>query len=278
MFFCAFKASQSFQTPFRVVFLSAARLVQVHHCIMLMTRLMPRLECVKLLALILLIFHLRYHNTLSPRTVCTNFDYEFTNSKIMFPPITTGKLAHVILIVRATDKIQPASLSLNIVGEDGEVLNTTSVIPVGTSGAHFSATFSTPSVPFKLQLQGRTKGNFNFQRNSQSTVTPRHVVVKVLYARNEFTVPISGYEFTIFFAYNTGPTEVFDFKVRSTTNFEAQSSRSSARIYRDRMAFFSVRFTATPSAVRGAADRMLVTVTGRTTRVTASYLVSLMVI
>lgn len=195
----------------------------------------------------------------------------------MFPSITTGKPAHVILIVRAVNKIQPASLNLDIVEEDGKVLSTASVLPVGTSGAHFSATFSTPTVPFKLQLKGKTKKNFDFERNSQHTVTPSHVVVKVLYARNEFTVPKSGNEFTMFFAYNTGATEVFDFKVKSTSNFKAQSSRSSARIYRDRLAFFSARFTATPSAVRGAADRVLVTVTGRTTHVTASYLVSLMV-
>lgn len=59
----------------------------------------------------------------------------------MFPSITTGKPAHVILIVRAVNKIQPASLNLDIVEEDGKVLSTASVLPVGTSGAHFSANF-----------------------------------------------------------------------------------------------------------------------------------------
>lgn len=196
----------------------------------------------------------------------------------MFPSITTGKPAHVILIVRAVNKIQPASLNLDIVGEGGEVLNTTSVRSVGAGGAHFSATFPTPTVPFKLQLKGKTKKNFDFERNSQHTVTPSHVVVKVLYARNEFTVPKSGNEFTMFFAYNTGPTEEFAFKVKNTSNIEAHYPKSMAHIYRDRMAFFTVRFTATPSAVRGAADRVLVSVTGQTTNVTASYPVSLMVV
>lgn len=174
--------------------------------------------------------------------------------------------------------MQTSSLSLEILGEVGKALKTATVRPVGTGGAHFSASFITPSVPFKLQLKGKTKKNYDFERNSQSTVIPSHVVVRVLYARNEFTVPKSSYEYVMFFVYNTGATEVFDYKVKNTSKLKAQIySRSSAVVFQNRLAFFAVRFTATPSAVPGAADNVLVTVTGRTTKVSDSHLVSLMV-
>lgn len=180
--------------------------------------------------------------------------------------------------MRRADKVQAASLNLDILTEDGsEVLQTATIRAVGKGGAHFAASFATPTVPFKLQLRGKTKKNFDFERNSQSIVRPSHVVVRVLYARNELTVAKSGYEFAMFFAYNTGADEKFEFKIKDTSNFKAQYSRSSVRIYQNRLVFFPVRFTATPSAVSGTAENVLVTVTGKTSNVSASYVVSLMV-
>lgn len=195
----------------------------------------------------------------------------------LFLSFSSGKRAHVILIVRKADKLQAKSLSLAIVKEDGKVINTAPVRAVGKSGTHFSATFATPSVPFKLQLRGKTRKNFDFERNSQSTVNPSHVVLRVLYARNEFTVPKSGYEFAVFFVYNTGAAEVFDFKVVNTAAVKAPLPIKPKIIKRNRLAFFTVSFTATSLAVPGATDNMLVTVTGRTTKVSDSYVVSLMV-
>lgn len=195
----------------------------------------------------------------------------------MFLLVTTGEQAHVLLILREAGKVQTASLNLEIQSTDGKVLQTTPIKVIGTSGAHFSAAFPTPKVPFKLQLRGKTKNNFDFERSSQSTVNTSHVVVRALYARNEFTVPKSGYEFAMFFAYNTGATEVFDFKVRDTSNFKARPSRSSVLLRQNRKAVVTVHFTTTPSAVSGAADNVLVTVTGRTSKVSDSSLVNLMV-
>jgi len=70
---------------------------------------------------------------------------------------TTGKSAHTILIVKASDKIRDMSLSLDFLSKDGKVLSTTSVSPVGSRGAHFSASFSIPTVPFKLKLRDKTE-------------------------------------------------------------------------------------------------------------------------
>ena len=122
--------------------------------------------------------------------------------------------------MREADKVQSRSLSLNILHEDRMILTYNSC---PTSWNKRSALFSLlpySTVPFKLQLRGKTKKNFDFERSSQSTVHPSHVVVRALYARNEFTVPKSGYEFTMFFVYNTGATELFDFKSQGYFQFQ----------------------------------------------------------
>ena len=128
-----------------------------------------------------------------------------------------------------------------------------------------------------MQLKGKTKKNFQFERNSQSTVEPSHVVVKLMYARNEFTAPKSSYEFAMFLILNSGATEKFKFKIKETVNFKAAYSASPITIYNNGHAVVPVRFTAKSSAVPGSVDDLLVTVTGETSKVTATNIVSLMV-
>ena len=181
------------------------------------------------------------------------------------------------MIVREADKVQSSSLYLNILKEDGSVLRTASVRPAGTrSGAHFSATFATPSAPFKLQLRGKTKKNFDFERNSKITIQPSYVMVRAIYSGSEFTVPKHTNESVMFLVYNTGVTEMFDVSVEGTTVFNAHYQRSHL-FYQDRLAFIDVYFAASPLAAPGTAEGVLVTVTGRTSKATAKTVVSLMV-
>lgn len=189
----------------------------------------------------------------------------------------SGITAHVILIVSGAEKLQPSTLQLYILGTDGRRLRSTRLQKVGRDGVHFSASFATPEVPFKMQIKGNTKRDVQFERSSQSTVEPNHVVVKVLYARNEFTAPKSGYEFAMFLIINSGATEEFDFKIKETVNFEVRTSANTTMVYQYRQAVISVRFFAKRSAVPGNAEDLLVTVTGKTSGVTASEIVSLMV-
>ena len=179
--------------------------------------------------------------------------------------------------MRGAEKLQSSTLQLYILGTDGRRLHSTRLRRVGRDGVHFSASFPTPEVPFKMQIKGNTKRNFQFERSSQSTVEPRHVFVKVLYARNEFTAPKSGYEFAIFLIINSGATEEFDFKIKETVNFEVRTSANTTMVYQNRQAVISVRFFAKRSAVPGNAEDLLVTGTGKTSGVTASEIVSLMV-
>ncbi|KAL9985051.1 hypothetical protein ACROYT_G007408 [Oculina patagonica] len=215
----------------------------------------------------------------------TNVDFDFIfviPRKWMSPlPIShplVGKSAHAILIVRATDKIRSTSLNLEILSKDDKVLIKTTVTPVGTSGAHFLASFSTPTVPFKLKLRGKTKKNFNFERNSANIVHPSRVLVRVLYARSEFTVPIRGRGLVIFFVYNTDATEIFDFKVKDSSTFSATVLRSAVRVYKNRSGFFYAMFTPKSTATSGAADNVLVTATGRTSKVIVNHVFTLMVV
>ena len=181
------------------------------------------------------------------------------------------------MIVREADKIQLSSLYLNILKEDGSVLRTASVRPAGTrSKAHYSATFATPSAPFKLQLRGKTKKNFDFERNSKSTIQPSHVIVKAIYSESEFTIPKHTSESITFFVYNAGLTEMFDVSVDDTSVFNARYQRSRL-VYQDRLAIIYVYFTASPLAAPGTTRGVLVTVTGRTSKATAKTVVSLMV-
>ena len=181
------------------------------------------------------------------------------------------------MIVREADKVQSSSLYLNILKEDGSVLRTASVRPAGTrTRAHFSATFVTPSAPFKLQLRGKTKKNFDFERNSKITIQPSHVMVKAIYSASEFTVPKHTSESVMFLVYNTGVTEMFDVSVEGTSVFNAHYQRSHF-VYKDRLAFIDVYFSASPLVAPGTAEGVLVTVTGRTSKATAKTVVSLMV-
>lgn len=179
--------------------------------------------------------------------------------------------------MREADKVQSSSLYLNILKEDGSILRTASVRPAGTtSGAHFLATFATPSAPFKLQLRGKTKKNFDFERNSKNTIQPSPVMVKAIYSESEFTIPKHTSESIMFFVFNTGLTEMFDVSVDGTPMFNAHYQRSRL-VYQDRLAIIYVYFTASPLAAPGTTRGVLVTVTGRTSKATAKTVVRLMV-
>ena len=90
----------------------------------------------------------------------------------------SGKTAHVILIVRGAEKLQPSSLNLNILSTDRRHLHTNPLRQVGEKMVCISQSlFLLPRKP-----KGKTKENFQFERNSQSTVEPSHVVVKLTYA------------------------------------------------------------------------------------------------
>jgi len=215
----------------------------------------------------------------------TNVDFDFVfviPRKRMSPlPIShplTGTPAHAILIVRASHRIRSTSLSLVILSKNGAVLNTTSVSPVGTSGAHFSASFATPTVPFRLKLRGRTKKNFDFERSSHNIVHPSHTLIRVRYASHEFTVPIRGSSMVMFLVYNTGSTEMFDLKVQESSIFTASMLMSAVRVHQNRSSFLIVRFSAKSTATSGTADNVIVTATGRTSNVSVNHAFSLMVV
>ena len=80
----------------------------------------------------------------------------------------------------------------------------------------------------------------------------------------------------IFFVYNTGATEVFDLKVKDSSKFNALVLRSAVRVYKNRSGFFFVYFSA--KSTSGAADNVIVTATGRTSKVSVNHVFSLMVV
>ena len=161
---------------------------------------------------------------------------------------------------------------------DGNRLGTATVTPHGTSGAHFSASFTPPSEPFKLKLKGTTKKGYAFVRNSHTTVHPSHALIRVLYARNEYTIPAGGSGFVMFVVYNTGPTEIFDIKVKDRLKYVAHLRRTHITVRQGRKSFFSATFKVPSSAARGGSDEVLATITGRTSKKTVGHVVRLMVV
>lgn len=174
--------------------------------------------------------------------------------------------------------INSKTLKVDLISKDGKRLRTTDISPRGTSGAHFSASFTPPSVPFSLKLRGKTKKGYSFQRNSRNLVHPSHALIRVLYARNEFTVPRGGKGFVMFVVYNTGKTERFDIKVKDRLKYVARLRRTSITVRKDRKSFFSVTFKAPYSAAPGSSNEVLATVTGRTSKKTVGQVVRLMVV
>lgn len=207
---------------------------------------------------------------------CAWILFNFSTNCIYFCLI--GKKAVVILTVAGANKINKKSLSLDLMSMDEKRLIRAAVIPHGSSGAHFSASFTPPSEPFKLKLRGKTKKGYSFERNSHSTVHPSHALIRVLYARNEYTIPAGGSGFVMFVVYNTGPTEIFDIKVKDRLKYVAHLRRTSITVRQGRKSFFSVTFKAPSSAPRGGSDEVLATITGRTSKKTVGHVVRLMVV
>ena len=187
-----------------------------------------------------------------------------------------GKKAVVILTVAGANKINKNSLSLDLMSMDERGLKTAAVTSHGSSGAHFSATFTPPAEPFKLK--GMTNKGYNFERLSRNAVHASHALIRVLYARNEYTIPAGGNGFVMFVVYNTGATEIFDIKVKDRLKYVAHLRRSYITVRQGRKSFFSVSFKAPSSAPRGGSDEVLATITGRTTKKTVGHVVRLMVV
>ena len=181
------------------------------------------------------------------------------------------------MIVTEAAKIDGSSLAIVLLSTDGKPLGTAPVKPVGTSGAHFSASFTPPSVPFRLMLKGKTKKGNQFERNSHTVAKPSTVLVRVLYAKEEYTVPAKGNGLVMFIVHNNGPTDVFDIDVKDTEKFQTTLTRSTITVRKGRTSFFSVRFKAKSLASPGGTDAVLVTVTGKTSKTTAGHVVTLMV-
>ena len=183
----------------------------------------------------------------------------------------------VIVTVAKAKKINNKDLNLDLMNQDGKFLGTATLTLHGTSGAHFSASFIPPSVSFKLRLRGKTQKGYNFERNSHNVVHPSHALIRVLYARNEFILPAGGSGFVMFVVHNTGPTEIFDIKVKDRLKYVNHLRRTSITVRQGRQNFFSVTFRAPSSAERGKGDEVLATITGRTSKKTVGQIVRLMV-
>ena len=127
--------------------------------------------------------------------------------------VFAGEKAHVILTVAGNEKMDRSTLALDLLSEDGKRLGSAIVSPGRTSGAHFTASFNPPAVPFTLKLKGMTKKGYKLERLSHNVVQPSLFIIRVLYVSNEYTIPAGGRTFVMFRVHNNGPNDIFDIRV-----------------------------------------------------------------
>ena len=189
-----------------------------------------------------------------------------------------GETARVILTVAGDEKINRSTLALDLLSEDGKRLGSAIVSPGRTSGAHFTASFNPPSVPFTLKLKGKTKKGYNFERLSHNVVQPSLFIIRVLYASNEYTIPAGGRTFVMFRVHNNGPPDSFDIRVKDNLNYFQYLRGSPVSVRKRSRGFFSFIMRAPASAPRGKGDEVVVSATSRKSKKTVSQVVRLMVV
>ena len=149
--------------------------------------------------------------------------------------------------------------------------------PRGASGAHFTSSFDPPSVPFTLKLKGKTTKGYYFERLSHNVVQPSPFIIRVLYARNEYTLPAGRSTSVTFTLHNNGMYQGFDIKVKDRLKYFRYLRRSTIFVPRRRRSFFTFIMRAPASAPRGKGDEVVVSVTGRKSKRTVREAVRLMV-
>lgn len=217
----------------------------------------------------------------------TNVDFEYffvmipAQKRKMPIPIThpiIGEKANVIITVAGNEKINKRTLKLDLLRENGALIGQALVSPRGTSGAHFTSSFDPPSVPFTLKLRGKTKNGYNFERLSHNVVQPSPFILRVLRARNEYTIPVGRSTSVTFTLHNNGMYQGFDIKVKDRLKYFRRLRRSTVFVPRGRRSFFTFIMKAPSSAPRGKGVEVVVSVTGRKSKRTVREAVRLMVV
>ena len=137
------------------------------------------------------------------------------------------------------------------------------MLPIGKMGSLYQSTFTPPKEKYKVVLEGKTRSGNKFTRVSRREDEAKHILLRVLYGQNHFTV-VPGKKFLLLAGlHNTGNTEYF--KVRAYSNSGvAKVIRSRIMSRKGRMGFIIVTFTPMKSFKPGQTASIILLARGET--------------
>ena len=122
------------------------------------------------------------------------------------------------------------------------------------------------------------KGNL-FKRISRNIVTPKDALLRVVHARNFFTLPTGQRTYVIFEIINGKRyRETFTINARSKLGYMIPLRRSTTVVRAGYFARFSIRLRSTRRSDVGKTEFLTVSVTGKRSRAKSVQIVQLMVV
>ena len=162
--------------------------------------------------------------------------------------------------------VDKKTLKAELITLQGDVIKTSKPVSLTSKdkqGIRHSFKFYPPNQIFKIKLKGQTKKGNPFERICHSPIKPETLLVKILFARNDYTIPQGGTGYVIFTIENFGNNDVVDITSFGSLGTVERQSRKFSRVRKGRRSSFSVRFRGNAKATKGVTVTIVVSVKGR---------------
>ena len=167
---------------------------------------------------------------------------------------------------------------MTLEGERLKISQPVSLKSEGKNGVRQLFTFTPPGQLFKIKLKGTTKNGNPFERISHNVIKSESLLVKVLFAKNDFTVPQGASTFLLFLVENYGNNEVIDVRLFGSLGTVQRVSRNSVFVRKRRKSSFTVTFSAKATAEKGITITIVVLVKGKSSGSKSTLSVPLLVV
>ena len=174
--------------------------------------------------------------------------------------------AEAILTLGGVAHVDQRTLKAELVTLEGDVIKMSKPVSLTSKdkrGIRHSFKFYPPNQIFKIKLKGRTKKGNSFERICHTRIKPETLLVKVLFARNDYTISQGSTGYVIFTIENFGNDDVVDITSFGSLGTVERQSQAMRRVRKGRRTSFSVTFRGNPKATRGVTVTIVVSVKGR---------------
>ena len=187
-----------------------------------------------------------------------------------------GKLNRLVITLAGSEKVDISSLRLQLITKDGDHISNATL--QSRNGVHFFASVVAPTQVFKLKLRGNTRSGNPFQRISRHIIEPSKVLLRVLSASNDYTLPHNGITFVHFQLCNHGHRERFQVTVKDKLGYLVTRRIGSRIARRNSCPILAVRARATRTEDIGKTESIFIVVKGTKTGTIVSTFVQLFVV